>query len=120
MKTAIELIVQERTEQIEKHGFSIEMDDFNYKSGELLQAAAFCKEQAFIKLFGPKQELIKWPEGWDPFFETKVRTKSVIDQLKVCGAFYLAELDRTGKVLYREQVIDISHLMCSLMDLKWI
>jgi hypothetical protein len=118
MKTAIELIEQERTEQIEKHGFSIEKDAIYYKNGELLQAAAFCKEQAMKKLFGAKQEMVKWPACWDAYFEDKIRNKPVIDQLTVCGAFYLAELDRTGKGLHREQAIDISHLMCSLMDLK--
>ena len=120
MKTAIELIEQERTEQIEKHGFSLEKDSIYYKNGELLQAALFCKEQAFIKLFGTKEEIVKWPKGWGQYFEIKVRNKSVIDQLTVCGAFYLAELDRTGNGLYREQAIDISHLMCSLMDLNKI
>lgn len=118
MKTAIELIEKEREEQIKKHGFSLEKDAMYYKNGELLQAAAFCKEQAMKKLFGNKEELIKWPARWDTYFEDKVRNKPVIEQLTVCGAFYLAELDRTGEGVHREKAIGISILMCALMHLK--
>jgi len=118
MKTAIELIEDERAEQIEKHGFSLEKDAQYYKKGELSQAALFCKEQALIKLFGKKEESAKWPNDWNSYFENKVRNKSVIGQLTVCGALYLAEFERTGDILYRKNAIDISLLMCSLMDLN--
>ena len=118
METSSNLIKQERAEQIKKHGFSLEKDCIYNKNGELLQAALFCKEQAFIKLFGNKQELIKWPDFWNKHFESKIRSKSVIDQLITCGAFYLAEFDRTKNKLYHEHYIDISHLIDGLLSFK--
>jgi len=118
METSYNLIKQERAEQMEKHGFSLKIDSIYNKNGELLQAALFCKEQAFIKLFGNKQELIKWPDFWSKHFESKIRSKSAIDQLVVCGAFYLAEFDRTKNKLYHERYIDISNLIDILLSFK--
>lgn len=94
MKTGIELINEERKEQIEKHGWSLD-HDASYADGQLKQAALFCYEQARIKLGIIYHEKIKWPDGWIKHFEDKIRNKSAIEQLVVCGAFYLAEYDRT-------------------------
>ena len=96
MKTGIELIKKEREEQIHKHGFSLQKDAEFYKNGELMQASDFCLEQARIKAGIINVERIKWPDGWGEYFEQKIRNKSVIDQLTVCGAFILAEKDRTN------------------------
>lgn len=81
MKTGIELIAQERKEQIEKHGWSAEHDSFN-DNGELLQAARFC--------IGVDE----WPENWDLRFADKISDKDDIGKLKVAGAFIAAEIDR--------------------------
>lgn len=95
MKTGIELIAIERREQIEKHGWSLEHDR-DYARGQLLQAAEFCLDQARRKQTGIGVDIQTWPEGWLKHFEGKIRSKSVIQQYIVAGAFYLAEHDRTG------------------------
>lgn len=95
-KTGIELIAQERREQIEKHGWSLDHDK-DYADGQLLQAAEFCLDQARQKQTGIKVVFQYWPKGWLKHFEDKIRNKSVIGQLTVAGAFYLAEQDRTGQ-----------------------
>lgn len=95
--TGIERIKKERAEQIHKHGFTLEKDAEFYKNGELLQAADFCLEQAKIKTGVQGFGQIDWPNGWDKYFRDKIYGKSVINQLTVCGAFILAEKDRTGE-----------------------
>ena len=82
-KTGIELIAQERLEQIEKHGWDI-ANDSCYENEELLQAAVYCI----------CQELEEWPEGWIYYFKEKILNKDRIGQLKVAGAFIAAEIDR--------------------------
>lgn len=106
MKTGIELIAIERREQIEKHGWSLEHDK-DYARGQLLQAAEFCLDQARRKQTGIGVDIQTWPEGWLKHFEEKIRSKSVIQQYIVAGAFYLAEHDRTGDD-YKKITIQIS------------
>lgn len=81
MKTGIELIAEERQEQIEKHGWSAEHDSFN-ENGELLQAARFA--------LGADE----WPENWDLNFAEKISSKDEIGKLKVGAALIAAEIDR--------------------------
>ena len=116
MKTGIEFIRQERSEQIEKHGFSLKKDAQYYKNGELLQAAIFCAEQARIKMLRDIIECTLWPAGWDAYFELKIRNKSVIGQLTCCGAFYLAEFDRTNEIEYYDMAYKIAHHIDSLIS----
>lgn len=92
MMNGIELIAQERKEQIEKHGFSIELDHDYYNRGELLQAADFALH--------PLSEQSSWPEEWDQHFAERIRNKDRIGQLKVAGALIAAEIDR---LLYDSQ-----------------
>lgn len=94
MKKGIELINEERKEQIEKHGWSLD-HDASYADGQLIEAALFCYEQARINLGIIHHESRQWPMGWIKHFEDKIRNKSAIEQLTVCGAFFLAEYDRT-------------------------
>ena len=80
-KTGIELIAQERQEQIEKHKWN----DAEYVLGELVEGAEFAlypyrKDQRFP--FQQKQ------------FAVKIAEKSRIEQLAVAGAFIAAEIDR--------------------------
>lgn len=82
-KTGAVLIAEERLEQIEKHGWSLENDSC-YINKELTKAAVFCI----------CQELGDWPEGWNQYFKDKILQKNRIDQLKVAGAFIAAEIDR--------------------------
>lgn len=83
MKTGIELIAQERFEQIEKHGFSVENDEF-YSQNELLKAALFC--------INP--DVFEWPFYWQEKFRDKILNKSDEERLTVAGAFIAAEIDR--------------------------
>ena len=82
-KTGIELISEERNEQIEKHGWSIE-NDSDYGSGQLLKAALFCINQT----------LFEWPWNWTEQFRKKIIQNDRISQLKKAGAFIAAEIDR--------------------------
>jgi len=54
MKSGIELISEERKEQIEKHGWSIQ-NDKDYSSEQLIKASLFCINQ----------KLFEWPWYWD-------------------------------------------------------
>ena len=82
-KTGIELISEERQEQIEKHGWDLKHDEL-YTNEELLKAALFCINQ----------KIFEWPFFWTMKFRTKICNKSRIDQLKVAGALIAAEIDR--------------------------
>jgi hypothetical protein len=93
MKTGIELITEERREQIEKHGFSIIEDAEYYQNFELLQAALFCIDQATP--FGHGLKTYKnWPANWDKRFEHKILAKTELEQLAVAGAFIAARMDQ--------------------------
>lgn len=86
MKTGIELIAQERAEQIEKHGWDLS-HDADYANGELRRAAIFC-----LTLY--EQD---WPwhdGGIGTHFYNKIIEKSYEQRLVVAGAFCAAELDR--------------------------
>ncbi len=83
-KTGIELIAQERKEQIEKHGFSIIEDAKFYNDNELLKAAMFCLNPEFHE----------WPRGWDIIFRKKILQKSAKERAVVAGAFIAAHIDR--------------------------
>jgi len=83
MKTGIELIAQERQEQIEKHGWDLKSDQ-DYSKNELIKAALFCLNS----------NNFEWPFYWDEKFRNKILDKDKIGQLKVAGAFIAAEIDR--------------------------
>lgn len=81
MKTGIEIIAEERKEQIEKHGFNAERDS-QYTNDELVDAA--------MQYLGG--DLIGcWPEGWDKKW---YKPGDRIDELKRAGALIAAEIDR--------------------------
>lgn len=116
MKTGIELIAQERKEQIEKHGFTIEKYYRYYVNGELLQAACFCLELADPKLYFVQElaALKTWPKKWDVKFKNKIVRKSKVEKLIVAGAFFMAENDRVGNNLLQPYIdkiaTEIDHL----------
>lgn len=83
MKAGIELITEERQEQIEKHGWDLN-NDADYSHNELIKAALFCIDQ----------NMFEWPFFWDDRFRTNIYFKSRVDQLKVAGALIAAEIDR--------------------------
>ena len=83
MKTGIELIAEERQEQVEKHRWDITNDAY-YGEEELLKAALFCIDQ----------KRFEFPFTWQPYFRDKILNNNRIDQLKKAGSFIAAEIDR--------------------------
>lgn len=97
MKSGIELIAQERQEQVEKHGYTKERDAL-YTNGELLRAADFCTN--------PREGV--WPLNWSTMPKYRIIEKSKVGQLICAGAFYMAEQDRTGTLDYQERILEIA------------
>lgn len=83
MKTGIELITEERLEQIEKHGWDLK-HDADYNQNQLIKAALFC--------ISP--ENFEWPYYWHEHFRAKILLKNRVNQLRVAGALIAAEIDR--------------------------
>ena len=83
-KTGIELITQERKEQIEKHDRTIVMDVTINSCGELVQGAIAClTKQA------------DFPGHWESVICDHIRRdKSEIERLIIAGALIAAEIDR--------------------------
>lgn len=94
MKTAIELITEERKEQIHKHGFTPEKDQ-QYDEQELLDAAIACIaiDDEYAHVIG-RGQMFFWPNDWDMRFLGKIQQKNRIGQLKVAAALIAAEIDR--------------------------
>jgi hypothetical protein len=105
MKSGIELIAEERQEQITKHGWSLERDAEYYKNGELIQAAKFSEIATGrgIGFDGDSPER-RWPKGWDQYFRRKILSKTKVGALSVAGAFYMAENDRIGEKKYQADI----------------
>jgi hypothetical protein len=83
-KSGVELIAEERKEQIEKHGFSIQNDAKYYQENELIKAALFCINT----------DVFEWPFSWQEEFRNKIISKTnPIERLKVAGAFIAAHID---------------------------
>ena len=93
-KTGIELIAQERKEQIEKHGYSVETDVEYYQRKELHRAAVYALTY----------DDNWYPESWGLNFKSKMEEKRnnlilgtkefEIERLKIAGALIAAEIDR--------------------------
>lgn len=92
MKSGIELIAQERKEQIEKHGFDIK-NDATYGNEELLKGALFCIDQ----------KRFEFPWNWIVWYRSRIIHKSRVDQLKVAGALIAAEIDRLQYIEQRKK-----------------
>ena len=83
--TGIELIAQERKEQLTKHGRTARHDD-SHENEDLLKAAKYAIEPC-------EQHFKEMELGW-AHFATKIDAKTPIDRLKVAGALIAAEIDR--------------------------
>jgi hypothetical protein len=81
--TGIELIAIERQEQIEKHGYTVDLDS-KYNSFEL-------SDVANCILTG---RLEYWPITWDMRIFNHIISKPLIERLSICGALIAAEIDR--------------------------
>jgi hypothetical protein len=79
----IELINNERREQIEKHKFTFEYDD-KFKDGQLIQFADFI-------LFGNEN---RFPKGFTDDQVRQISMKSRVEQLIIAGSLITADIDR--------------------------
>jgi len=95
MKTGVELIAQERAEQIEKHGRTIESDIANNKAYQLTEAAAVLSTERFRS---SKQRFSLMPDDWDDEISLKICRKSRKERLIIAGALIAAELDKIQAV----------------------
>lgn len=84
MKTGIELIAEERQEQIKKHDRSLEYDKNFNKNGQLRRGA--------MALLSLDDSLFS--NNWEVPLCQKMMQKSYKDRLIIAGAFIAAELDR--------------------------
>ena len=104
MRTALEIIHQERFEQINKHGYSLVWQMAHpeyYENDELVNAAKFC--------INPEEK--QWPLLWDDSAAIKIKNKDRIGQLACAGAFLLSHEEMFGKST------EISNML-RLCDLK--
>lgn len=89
MKTGIELIAQERKEQIEKHGRTV-LQDVNFnKHHQLINGAI-----ALIESNGPRGMERNCPKNWDFSIWKKMVGKPYKERLIIAGALIAAEIDR--------------------------
>jgi len=94
MKTAIELITQERAEQLKKHGFTIQYDiKFNSKR-KLAYAARSLILYFDLNNFSEDKILLLKPYHWDDYVWIKMCRKSYEERLIIAGALIAAEYDR--------------------------
>jgi len=98
MKTGVELIAEERQDQIEKHGRTIEQDVKNNAHGQLLEGIMLLISNVAMNRQGvemPKEAFEDLrPSDWGREICFKMMAKPEIDQLKIIGAFAAAEIDR--------------------------
>lgn len=102
MKTGIELIAEERQEQIEKHGYTREHDE-QYINKELEQAAEYC-----LSLTGLWNKSAFWPTGWDNKIAIRIAGKSIVEQITIAGAFLMADNDRRGGSYWDQRIKNLA------------
>ncbi len=106
MKTGIELIIQERKDQIKKHGFDKSHDQI-HNDGALIDAALVCASYGILYTKHKYANSIHFDivdkSNWKlpVYYEGnvlvpnhKLSDKKRIHQLKVAGALIAAEIDR--------------------------
>lgn len=89
MKTGIEIIAQERAEQIEKHGRTVQSDVEINVNGELKQVARY------LLGIGTNNE---YPRNWSQEWKYRFDRKSDQEKLIIAGALIAAELDRLNSL----------------------
>ena len=91
MSKGIELIAQERKEQIEKHGRTVESDIEINKAYQLTEVAAILSTE---KARSSKQRFSMMPDDWDDIISLKMCRKPRKQRLIIAGALIAAELDK--------------------------
>lgn len=88
MKNGIELIAQEREEQIHKHGRTIGHDVLQNTGCQLAWGAE--------RLCVPELDVYNYsvPNGWDEVLWEKMTSKTYKQRLVIAGALIAAEIDR--------------------------
>lgn len=94
MKNGIELIAQERQEQIEKHGITLNYDFANNSFRQLSEAARILLEDPNHLLYDGDTDQTFAPSGWDIEVFNKMRNKSYMERIIIAGALIAAEIDR--------------------------
>lgn len=103
-KSGVEIIAEERQQQIEEHGYTIEHDK-HYTNNELLRAAMCYIQQCKYVGCAVWQDRVPtdWPfqaKYWKPrpYFDNNkcpiIDVESAIKMLSKAGAFIAAEIDR--------------------------
>lgn len=92
MKTGIELIAQERQEQIEKHGHTTDLDIKINCHGELHTAA-----RALLS-GDDRKRVTKMPISWDDESCFRMARKDYKERLIIAGALIAAEIDRIESI----------------------
>lgn len=91
MKTGINLIEEERKEQLYKHEISIDADMLNNKDYQLSKAATVLATYDPSEWDSPED---CQPEGWDRFLWERAYHKPYKERLIIAGALIAAEIDR--------------------------
>lgn len=86
-KTGIELIAEERAEQIEKHGRTTQYDVEQNNLQQLADAAMTLAQETI-------HELTPAPYGWTVKIWSKMINKPYKERLIIAGALLAAEIDR--------------------------
>lgn len=89
-KTGIELIAEERHEQIEKHGFTLEHDLDCENNGGLANSALYL----LLNYCGYENNEWAFPTNWDKKWIEKFNNKGDVESLYIAGALIAAEIDR--------------------------
>lgn len=97
MKTGIELIAEERQEQIEKHGRTIFRDAVENRSGQLVNAA-------IVILNGDRTY---WPDTWKVSVCIHIEEKPEVERLAIAGALIAAEIDRLCRYGLRNDATEV-------------
>lgn len=92
MKRGVELIAEERQEQINKHGYGLKHDLNTNQEGQLLMAAVFCITR----------EATMWPAGWSTEYRDELYEKPLEQRIRIAGALLAAELDRRNDIEVNE------------------
>jgi len=97
MKSGIELIADERQEQIRKHGRTVDMD-VELNGNEQLSEAACILVRSDADLEGDVFRYNSPPQGWDLEVWQKMYNKPYKERLIIAGALIAAEIDRLNYV----------------------
>lgn len=88
MKTGIELITEERREQIEKHHIAIQDDVKNNGYYQLIDGAIGLLMTPMVV------KVERYPDGWNEEKWTKMRSKSLKERIIIAAALLAVEIDR--------------------------